>query len=693
MSRQLPLDRIRNIGIIAHIDAGKTTFTERVLYYTGRTYKLGNVDEGTAVMDWMSQEKERGITITAAATTCHWQDHKINIIDTPGHVDFTAEVERSLRVLDGGVVVFDAVAGVQPQSETVWRQADRYKVPRICFVNKMDRLGADFHRTVRMIRERLGAMPIPVQLPIGTWDSFTGVIDLINEKALVFSDGMEEAPLYEDIPSEYKDIANRYREEMIERLAECDDQLVGIYLEGQTIGTTEICDALRRATIANKVVPVLCGSALRNKGVQPVLDAVVSFLPSPLDVPPVVGIDPRDGKELQRSPSDGSPFAALAFKVVSDPFVGRLVYIRVYSGKAEAGAQVYNSRSDHRERIGRLLQMHANSREDIKRVEAGDITAAMGLKDTFTGDTICHQNAPIVLERIKFPLPVLMVTIEPKSRAEQDRLDIALAKLAQEDPTFTTRYDEDTGQTLISGMGELHLEVIVERLLREFQVEASVGRPRVAYRETISRPVKAEGRFIRQSGGRGQYGHVMIELHPGERGCGFEFVNEIKGAAIPKQFIPHVENGIRDAMEGGVLGGYPLVDIKAVLYDGSYHEVDSSDIAFRAAAALALRDGARRASPILLEPVMKVEIVTPEEFMGDILGDLNSKRGQVTSIDSERGTKIVRCLIPLAETFGYTTDLRSMSQGRASYTMEFYRYEELPPDLAEQLVIKVGGLA
>jgi len=468
---------------------------------------------------------------------------------------------------------------------------------------------------------------------------------------------------------------------------------VGIYLEGQTIGTTEICDALRRATIANKVVPVLCGSALRNKGMQPVLDAVVSFLPSPLDVPPVVGIDPRDGKELQRSPSDGSPFAALAFKVVSDPFVGRLVYIRVYSGKAEAGAQVYNSRSDHRERIGRLLQMHANSREDIKRVEAGDITAAMGLKDTFTGDTICHQNAPIVLERIKFPLPVLMVTIEPKSRAEQDRLDIALAKLAQEDPTFTTRYDEDTGQTLISGMGELHLEVIVERLLREFQVEASVGRPRVAYRETISRTVKAEGRFIRQSGGRGQYGHVMIELHPGERGCGFEFVNEIKGAAIPKQFIPHVENGIRDAMEGGVLGGYPLVDIKAVLYDGSYHEVDSSDIAFRAAAALALRDGARRASPILLEPVMKVEIVTPEEFMGDILGDLNSKRGQVTSIDSERGTKIVRCLIPLAETFGYTTDLRSMSQGRASYTMEFYRYEELPPDLAEQLVIKVGGLA
>lgn len=693
MSRQFPLERIRNIGIIAHIDAGKTTLTERILYYTGITYKLGDVDDGTAVMDWMTQEKERGITITAAATTCHWQDHKINIIDTPGHVDFTAEVERSLRVLDGGIVVFDAVAGVQPQSETVWRQADRYKVPRICLVNKMDRTGADFFRTVKMVRERLGATVIPVQLPLGAEESFSGIIDLVHKQLLTFSGDRGEEPQYGDIPVEYEEITSRYRNEMIEKLAECDDQLMILYLEGEVIDAEEISGAIRRATIANKVVPALCGSALRNKGVQSVMDAVVAYLPAPADVPPVIGIDPRDGKELQRSPSDGSPFAALAFKVVSDPFIGRLVYLRVYSGKAEAGAQVYNSRSERKERIGRLLQMHANSREDIKQVEAGDIVAAMGLKDTFTGDTLCHQNANIVLERIRFPLPVLMVTIEPKSRSEQDRLDIALTKLAQEDPTFTARYDEDTGQTLISGMGELHLDIVVERLLSEFQVEAHVGKPRVAYRETISRPVKSEGRFIRQSGGRGQYGHVMLELHPGERGCGFEFVNEIKGGTIPKGFISHIESGIRDAMEGGVLGGYPLIDIKAVLYDGSYHEVDSSDIAFKAAGAIALRDGARKASPILLEPVMKVEIVTPEEFMGDILGDLHSKRGQVTSIDSERDTKIVHCLIPLAETFGYTTDLRSMSQGRASYTMEFYRYEVLPPDLAEQLIIKVGGLA
>ncbi len=693
MSRQFPLERIRNIGIIAHIDAGKTTLTERILYYTGITYKLGDVDDGTAVMDWMTQEKERGITITAAATTCHWQDHKINIIDTPGHVDFTAEVERSLRVLDGGIVVFDAVAGVQPQSETVWRQADRYKVPRICLVNKMDRTGADFFRTLKMIRERLGATVIPVQLPLGAEESFSGIIDLVHKQLLTFSGDRGEEPQYGDIPVEYEEITSRYRNEMIEKLAEFDDQLMILYLEGEIIDADDISGAIRRATIANKVVPALCGSALRNKGVQSVMDAVVAYLPAPSDVPPVIGIDPRDGKELQRSPSDGSPFTALAFKVVSDPFIGRLVYIRVYSGTAEAGAQVYNSRSEHKERIGRLLQMHANSREDIKRVEAGDIAAAMGLKDTFTGDTLCHQNANIVLERIRFPLPVLMVTIEPKSRSEQDRLDIALTKLAQEDPTFTARYDEDTGQTLISGMGELHLDIVVERLLSEFQVEAHVGKPRVAYKETISKSVKAEGRFIRQSGGRGQYGHVLLELHPGERGCGFEFVNEIKGGTIPKGFIPHIESGIRDAMEGGVLGGYPLVDIKAVLYDGSYHEVDSSDIAFKAAGAIALRDGARKASPILLEPVMKVEIVTPEEFMGDILGDLHSKRGQVTSIDSERDTKIVHCLIPLAETFGYTTDLRSMSQGRASYTMEFYRYEVLPPDLAEQLIIKVGGLA
>ena len=692
MPRSFPLERIRNIGIIAHIDAGKTTLTERILYYTGRTYKMGDVDDGTAVMDWMTQERERGITITAAATTCQWLDHRINIIDTPGHVDFTAEVERSLRVLDGGIVVFDAVAGVEPQSETVWRQADGYGVPRICFVNKMDRIGADFYRTVDMIRERLGASALAVQLPLGAEDSFEGVIDIIAERAWVFSDDPNESPVAKDIPGDYKEVSSRYREAMIERLAESDDRLMALYLEGGTINASAIKEALRRATIANRVVPVICGSALRNKGIQPMLDAIVSYLPSPIDVPPVVGIDPKNGKELQRSPTDGAPFSALSFKIVSDPFIGRLVYFRVYSGKVEAGAQVYNSRNERRERIGRLVQMHANRREEVKRVEAGDIAAALGLKDTFTGDTLCHTSAPIVLETIRFPQPVISVTIEPKSRAEQDRLDGALTKLGQEDPTFITRYDEETGQTIISGMGELHLEVIVDRLLREFQVGANVGRPRVAYRETITVPVKVEGRFIKQTGGRGQYGHVRIELQPDKRGSGFEFVNGIKGGIIPKQYITPVESGVREAMEGGVLAGYPLVDIKVTLYDGSFHEVDSSELAFKIAAAMALKDGVKRAKPILLEPVMKLEVVTPEGFIGDILGDLNSRRGQVASIDSRGNTKIIRCFIPLAETFGYATDLRSMSQGRATFAMEFHRYEELPQDLAEQLVVKVGGV-
>jgi len=693
MPRSFPLDLIRNIGIIAHIDAGKTTLTERMLYYTGRTYKLGDVDDGTAVMDWMAQERERGITITAAATTCQWLDHRINIIDTPGHVDFTAEVERSLRVLDGGIVVFDAVAGVEPQSETVWRQADRYGVPRICFVNKMDRIGADFYRTVDMIGQRLGASALPIQLPLGAEGSFKGVIDIVAERAWIFSDDPNESPVAEDIPHDYEEVSNRYREAMIERLAESDDHLIALYLEGSTIDASAIKQAIRRATIANRVVPVLCGSALRNKGVQPMLDAIVSYLPSPIDVPPVVGIDPRNGKELQRSPTDGAHFSALAFKIVSDPFIGRLVYFRVYSGKVEAGAQVYNSRSERRERIGRLLQMHANRREEVKRVEAGDIAAALGLKDTFTGDTLCHTSAPIVLETIRFPQPVISVTIEPKSRADQDRLDNALTKLSHEDPTFITRYDEETGQTIISGMGELHLEVIVERLLREFQVGANVGKPRVAYKETITMPVKVEGRFIKQTGGRGQYGHVWIELQPGERGSGFEFVNGIKGGIIPKQYIPSVKSGIREAMESGVLAGYPLVDIKATLYDGSFHEVDSSDVAFKIAGGMALNAGVKRAKPILLEPFMKVEVVTPELFMGDILGDLNSKRSQVASIDSRGDTKIIRCFIPLDETFGYATDLRSMSQGRATFAMEFHRYEELPQDLAEQLIVKVGGVA
>jgi elongation factor G len=687
------LERIRNIGIIAHIDAGKTTLTERILYHTGRTYKLGDVDDGTTVMDWMAQEKERGITITAAATTCEWSDHRVNIIDTPGHVDFTAEVERSLRVLDGGVVVFDAVAGVEPQSETVWRQADRYGVPKICFVNKMDRVGADFYRTVDMIKQRLGAVAVPIQLPLGTENAFKGVIDIVEQRAWAFSDDLDKVPVEVAIPQDYVEITGRYTETMIERLAENDDHLMTLYLEGGAIDVSTIKEALRRATIANRLVPVLCGSALRNKGIQYILDAVISYLPSPNDVPPVVGIDPRNGKELRRSPVDGDPFSALAFKIVSDPFIGRLVYFRVYSGKVEAGAQVYNSRREQRVKIGRLLQMHANRREEVKQLEAGDIAAALGLKDTYTGDTLCNVNTPIVLETIRFPQPVLSLTIEPKSKADQDRLDDALAKLAHEDPTFTARNDDEMGQTIISGMGELHLEVIVERMLREFQVGARIGKPRVAYRETITEPVKVEGRFIKQSGGRGQYGHVWIELQPGERGSGFEFVNGIKGGTIPRQYIPSVENGIRGAMEGGVVGGYPLIDIKATLYDGSFHEVDSSDVAFKIAGAMALKDGVKRAKPIVLEPVMKMEVISPEIFMGDIIGDLNSRRSQIQSIDSSRDTKIINCLIPLAGTFGYATDLRSMSQGRANFAMEFHRYEGMPQDLTEQLVVKVGGVA
>ncbi|MBE0415215.1 MAG: elongation factor G [Dehalococcoidia bacterium] len=690
MPRTFPLERIRNVGIIAHIDAGKTTTTERVLYYTGRTYKLGDVDEGTAVMDWMEQERERGITITAAATTCHWRDHRINIIDTPGHVDFTAEVERSLRVLDGGIVVLDAVAGVEPQSETVWRQSDKYGVPKICFVNKMDRIGADFNRNVEMIRVRLGAHALPIQLPLGAEDSFEGVIDLIEKRAWVFSEDPDASPIEKGIPQGYEEASNRYREEMIERLAEVDERLIALYLEGGTISASDIKEALRRATIANKVVPVLCGSALKNKGIQPLLDAIVAYLPSPMEMPPIVGMDPRSGEKLYRSPSDGAPFAALAFKIVSDPFVGRLVYFRVYSGKVEAGAQVYNSSTERRERIGRLLQMHANHREEVERAEAGDIAAALGLKNTFTGDTLCHPNALIALEAIRFPQPVISVAIEPKSKADQDKLDAALAKLAEEDPTFSTFYDGETGQTIISGMGELHLEVIVERILREFRVGANVGKPRVAYKETITLPVKTEGRFIRQSGGRGQYGHVWIELCPGERGSGFEFVNRIRGNAIPKQYIPYVESGIKEAMGSGVLAGYPVIDVKATLYDGSFHEVDSSEIAFKIAASIALKDGVKRAQPIILEPDMKMEVATPEEFLGDIIGDMNSRRGQVTSIESLGGVKIIRCFVPLAETFGYATDLRSMSQGRANYSMEFYGYEELPSNLAQQLTALPG---
>ena len=691
MRGSVPLENIRNIGIIAHIDAGKTTLTERILYYTGCTHKLGEVDDGTTTMDWMTQERERGITITAAAITCDWLDHRINIIDTPGHVDFTAEVERSLRVLDGGIVVFDAVSGVEPQSETVWRQADHYNVPRICFINKMDRVGADFDNSIKTIRDRLGANALPIQVPIGEEGSFKGIIDIIIEKAWIHPGDYTQEPVLQEIPDDCLKLSARYREELIEQLAENDEEFMNIYINGATFDVNDIMGALRRTTISNKIAPVLCGSALRSKGIQRILDAVVAYLPSPLDIPPAVGFDPKTNKEIKRSPAENDPFSALAFKIVSDPFFGRLVYIRIYSGKAIVGSHVYNSTRDSKERIGKLFQMHANRREEINQVEAGDIAAAVGLKDTFTGDTLCNPNNPIVLETIRFPDPVIFVTIEPKSRADQERLDESLAKLVQEDPTFVTRYDDETGQTIIAGMGELHLDIIIDRLMLEFQVDANVGKPRVAYKETISVPVKAEGRFVKQSGGHGQYGHVMVELQPGERGSGFQFADKVRGGTIPKQFIRHVENGIKEAMEGGSLLGYPLTDIKATLYDGSYHEVDSSDMAFKIAGSIALKEGVKKAKPIMLEPVMKMEIVTPDESIGDILGDLNSRRAQIGSIDSHGNSRIIRCVIPLSETFGYATNLRSMSQGRATYTMEVYRYEEMPLNLTEQLHSKGGG--
>jgi elongation factor G len=691
MRGSVPLENIRNIGIIAHIDAGKTTLTERILYYTGCTHKLGEVDDGTTTMDWMTQERERGITITAAAITCDWLDHRINIIDTPGHVDFTAEVERSLRVLDGGIVVFDAVSGVEPQSETVWRQADHYNVPRICFINKMDRVGADFDNSIKTIRDRLGANALPIQVPIGEEGAFKGIIDIIIEKAWIHPGDYTQEPVLQEIPDDCLKLSARYREELIEQLAENDEEFMNIYINGATFDVKDIIGAMRRTTISNKVVPVLCGSALRSKGIQRILDAVVAYLPSPLDIPPAVGFDPKTNKEIKRSPAENDPFSALAFKIVSDPFFGRLVYIRIYSGKAIVGSHIYNSTRDCKERIGKLFQMHANRREEIKQVEAGDIAAAVGLKDTFTGDTLCNPNAPIVLEAIRFPEPVIFVTIEPKSRSDQERLDESLVKLVQEDPTFVTRYDDETGQTIIAGMGELHLDIIIDRLMLEFQVDANVGKPRVAYKETISVPVKAEGRFVKQSGGHGQYGHVMVELKPGERGSGFEFADKVRGGTIPKQFIRHVEIGIKEAMEGGALLGYPLTDIKATLYDGSYHEVDSSDMAFKIAGSIALKEGVKKAKPIMLEPVMTMEIVTPDESIGDILGDLNSRRAQIGSIDSRGNSRIIRCVIPLSETFGYATNLRSMSQGRATYTMEVYRYEEMPLNLTEQLHFKGGG--
>jgi len=693
MERRTPLERVRNIGIIAHIDAGKTTVTEFVLYHTGRTYKVGTVDEGTAVMDWMAQERERGITITAAATSCEWEGYQINIIDTPGHVDFTAEVERSLRVLDGGVVVFDALAGVEPQSETVWRQADTYKVPRICFVNKMDRVGADFFGTIQMIKDRLRANPVAIQIPLGHEESFRGVIDLVEQKAWVFPEDEDGEAVEVPLPSDCQQDAARYRDRLIETVAENDEQLMHAYVEGDEISLSDIRAALRRATISTRVVPVLCGSAVRNKGIQPILDAVVSYLPSPLDVPPVKGTDPRTGKELLREARDDAPFSALAFKVVTDPFVGRVVYLRVYSGTARTGGQVFNSIRERKERLGRLLRMHANRREEVEETGPGEIVAAVGLKNTYTGDTACDPARPIVLEAIKFPEPVIAVAVEPKNKADQDRIGEALGKLADEDPTFRSSYDQDTGQTIISGMGELHLDIIVDRLVREFRVNAKIGKPQVAYRESITLPVKAEGRFVRQTGGHGQYGHVWLELEPIDRTTRFEFVDKVPGGVIPKQFIRAVEQGVKEALESGVLAGYPLVGVRATAVDGSYHQVDSSDLAFKMAGGMALREGVRKAQPVLLEPIMKLEVATPKEFLGDIIGDLNARRARVEAVELRAWTHIIRGYLPLAESFGYATDLRSASQGRATYSMEFDHYQEVPREKAQEIITRMRGYA
>ena len=691
MSEGLTLDRVRNIGIIAHIDAGKTTVTERLLYYTGRTYKIGDVDDGTTVMDWMDQERERGITISSAATTCYWVEHRINIIDTPGHVDFTAEVERSLRVLDGGVVVFDSVAGVQPQSETVWRQANKYHVPRICFVNKMDRVGANFSRTIDMIRKILGAKALPIHVPLGEEKAFEGMIDLIENKAWVFSEGPDTPAVELQVPQAYAQRAREQRDLLVEKLAEEDDQLMQVYLDGRNASAADVKAALRRATLAGKVVPVLCGTALKNKGIPQLLDAIVNYLPSPLDVPAVEGTDPETGEATTRPGSEEAPFSALAFKVVTDPFVGRLVYLRIYSGKAEGGTRLLNSARNEKERLGRLLRMHANHREDIDSASAGDIVAAVGLKSTLTGDTLCDPAARILLESITFPEPVVSVAVEPKSKAGQDRIGEAMQKLTEEDPTFQTHYDDETGQTIISGMGELHLEVLLERMRREFKVETKTGKPQVAYKETIKESARAEGRFVKQFGGRGQYGVVVIEVEPGERGSGFAFVDKIKQAAIPKEYIPAAKAGIEEALRRGVLANYPLVDIKVTLVDGSYHDVDSSDMAFKMAGSLAIKEAVRRAKPTLLEPIMKLEVFVPEQFLGDILGDIDGRRARIEDIKSTEDYREIRAFVPLGETFGYTTVIRSLSQGKATHSMEFDHYQEVPSSVLEQIAIKAKG--
>jgi elongation factor G len=679
---------------MAHIDAGKTTTTERILYYTGITHRLGEVHEGTATMDWMEQEQERGITITSAATTCYWRDIRINIIDTPGHVDFTAEVERSLRVLDGACAVFDAVHGVEPQSETVWRQADKYGVPRICFINKMDKMGADFEHAIDTIRKRLNARPVAIQLPIGQEDKFKGVVDLFSMKAVLWNDETLGAEyVVEDIPEALMKKANAFHNQMVETIVENDDELLHKYMEGDSITPEELKKSLRKSTIALKVFPVLCGSSFKNKGVQPLLDAVVDFLPSPLEIPAMEGENPDNPEEkLTRKADDNEPFSALAFKIMTDTFVGQLTFIRVYSGQLKTGDNVYSPGRRRRERIGRLLQMHANKREEISEIYAGDICACVGLKGVTTGDTLCEEKHPVVLESIVFPTPVISVAVEPKTKTDQEKMGVALAKLAQEDPTFKVHTDVDSGQTIISGMGELHLEIIVDRMMREFSVDANVGKPQVAYRETIRKVAQAEGKFIRQTGGRGQYGHVKIRLEPNP-GLGYEFVNEIVGGSVPKEFIKPVDQGMREAMEGGVLAGYELVDIKAVLYDGSYHDVDSSEMAFKIAGSMAFKEAARRASPVLLEPVMSVEVVVPEEYMGDIIGDLNSRRGRVEGMEHRAGSQVIKSHVPLAEMFGYATDMRSRTQGRATFSMHFKRYEEAPRSVAEEIIARVQGKA
>ena len=692
MARQFSLEKTRNIGIMAHIDAGKTTTTERILYYTGVSHKIGEVHEGTATMDWMEQEQERGITITSAATTCEWNDHRINIIDTPGHVDFTIEVERSLRVLDGAVAVFCSVGGVEPQSETVWRQADKYRVPRIAFINKMDRIGADFFRGVQMIKDRLKANPVPLQLPVGKEDYFKGIVDLVRMKAIIWDEESLGAKFHEEeIPADLLDEAKEWRDKLIEEISSHDDALMEKYLGGEELTEAEIMAAIRSCTINIQIIPVVCGSSFKNKGVQNLLDAVVDYMPSPLDIPAIKGID-ESGAEVERKADDTEPFSALGFKIMTDPFVGQLTFIRVYSGVLQSGSYVYNATKGKRERIGRLLKMHANKREEIKEVYAGDIAAAVGLKYTTTGDTLCNEDQAVILESIEFPEPVISIAIEPKTKSDQEKLGLSLQKLASEDPSFRVKTDEETGQTIISGMGELHLEIIVDRMMREFKVEANVGKPQVAYRETITKKVKVEGKFVRQSGGRGQYGHVWLEVEPQpEPGKGYEFVDAIKGGVVPREYIPAVDKGIQEATDNGVLAGFPVVDVKVTLIDGSYHEVDSSEMAFKIAGSMGFKEGCQKAGPILLEPIMSVEVVVPEEYMGEVIGDLNSRRGRIMGMDSRAGAQVVSSMVPLANMFGYSTDLRSATQGRATYAMTFDHYEPVPKSVSDEIIAKVKG--